>query len=411
MKSELGIARSESWAGPIGNVAFISPEQYRGEDQGFSVQSDVYALGGILFWMLTGELPNGSTLEQIARTHDARHGRAQPPSARALKRGIGRDLDAICRRALASNPADRYSSAAMLADDLQRWLRQEPIPWTHPSGTRIVYLWARRKPALAAAVFAILLCILAGTWAAEHYAGLAREKSLEAKISKFEADEQELKHAQQKAIADKFTKGLKAALGDYRFATESLTYIWAMEYVFGPKVLALPDQQAALWKTRIENIRTLVKSAELEGHGNDLETMIWESALGFWLVNAKDFNESEAVLRSNIEKWSRILSPDDPWLSDLHMLLKCAEVNRMLAQAKQKETVAAADLSRMEAELLDECRRFPKSRYGTPLHFTLITSMMDLYGPELLNHPQRYQQLRASYAALVAKKPVEAICQ
>jgi eukaryotic-like serine/threonine-protein kinase len=67
---------------PVGNLAYISPEQYRMEDGSLTVPSDIYALGGVLFTLLTGELPNGSTIEEIAETHHPDFGRCEPPRLR-----------------------------------------------------------------------------------------------------------------------------------------------------------------------------------------------------------------------------------------------------------------------------------------------------------------------------------------
>ena len=149
--------------GPVGNMAFISPEQFRAEPGCFSAPSDVYALGGILYYLVTGAFPNGDSPADVARNHgDAAKGAAmRPPSLLRLRPDADRSLDSICARALAPLPVARYASASELADDLEAWLHSRPIPWQRPSAGRVVRLWMKRRPAVAA-LCALAMLLLAG---------------------------------------------------------------------------------------------------------------------------------------------------------------------------------------------------------------------------------------------------------
>jgi hypothetical protein len=152
-----------------GNIAFISPEQYRGEISGGWAQSDVYALGGLLYYLLTGEYPNGGTPAEVARIHDRVTGRTAPPELPTLP-GIDRDLRAICRRALQPDLLRRYGSAGEMAHDLTAWQRSYPLVWTNPPWWWSLRLVARRHPTAAIGValaFAVLVIVLVGvTWMA-----------------------------------------------------------------------------------------------------------------------------------------------------------------------------------------------------------------------------------------------------
>lgn len=161
---EPGVAGSRNR--PIGNLAFISPEQYRCEPGSLAPPSDIYALGGLLFYLLTRALPNGATPAAVAATHATIGGRQESPSARRLRAGIDADLDAICGRALAPVAADRYGSAEALANDLEAWQRHEPIAWTRPGPWRLTVLLVRRHPmtivaiaGLAVAAFALGMAV------------------------------------------------------------------------------------------------------------------------------------------------------------------------------------------------------------------------------------------------------------
>lgn len=140
----------------LGTPAYSPPEQAVGEKQ-LEPAADVYSLGSILFDLLTGRAPFVAptpleTLRQVIET--------DPPKPRALCRSINPDLETICLRCLEKRPADRYSSAEGLADDLERWLRGEPILARPSTAFERTMKWARRRPAVAALV---LLTFLAPT--------------------------------------------------------------------------------------------------------------------------------------------------------------------------------------------------------------------------------------------------------
>jgi len=125
-----------------GNLAFMSPEQFAGEENALSPPSDVYALGGLLFNLLTGELPNGASHGAITKAHTLG---GDPARAR-----IKGDLGCIVRKAMAPDRASRYNSAGELAGDLEQWLQGEPIEWLKPNPIKRSILWGARRPKLAA---------------------------------------------------------------------------------------------------------------------------------------------------------------------------------------------------------------------------------------------------------------------
>ena len=381
--------RSDS-GGPIGNLAFVSPEQYRGEDRALSVQSDVFALGGILFLLLTRQLPNGSTLDEIARTHDAAHGRTSAPSVRPLAPTVDGDLEAICRRALSSSPHDRHSSAAAFADDLEAWLRREPIRWTRPSFLRVVTLWIRRKPTLAASVVAIALLTITGS--------VALVKMLVAR----ELVSQRLRY---ETSARRAFSTLQSE--EYRFNTELFPIIWMLEWFYGPTVIDSPDAQAELWQGRVQAIRRLVESAELQGSGDQLQPMLWKSTLAFWLVCGRQHQEAASILNQAVPRWKSILGEGDPWLNVLGALEHCADVDRLI-EASQQSRPSDSELRSLEAKLQDDESVMGSLYRGSQIHLLVLQRMADLNEPALLNHAGRRDELAKSRAELLAEKPFKA---
>jgi Protein kinase domain len=128
----------------LGTPAYMSPEQIR-NPHAVDGRSDIYSMGVILYELLTGELPfRGSARVLLARA--ASEG-PRPP--RQLNDGVPRDLETICLKCLAKEPARRYPTAGALAVDLRRWLTGEPI-FARPVGrAERVWLWGKRNRVLA----------------------------------------------------------------------------------------------------------------------------------------------------------------------------------------------------------------------------------------------------------------------
>jgi serine/threonine protein kinase len=108
----------------LGTPAYMAPEQADTSRGNVGPASDVYALGSLFYEMLTGRRPftGGSVQELLLRIQSEK---PAPPSQ--LRQEIPRDLDLICQKCLEKDPARRYASAAALAEDLERWMRGEPI--------------------------------------------------------------------------------------------------------------------------------------------------------------------------------------------------------------------------------------------------------------------------------------------
>ena len=125
----------------LGTPAYMAPEQAEGRNDLVDVRTDVYGLGAILFEILTGRPPyqNADIAEVLRRASEG-----ETPRARQIEASVPPALDAVCARAMARSRADRYGSAAELAEDAQRWLVDEPVSAYNEGLTRRAARWARR---------------------------------------------------------------------------------------------------------------------------------------------------------------------------------------------------------------------------------------------------------------------------
>src|SRR5213596_3944661 len=140
----------------LGTPSYMAPEQAVGNNASVTSATDIYGLGAVLYQLLTGQQPfaGGTTYETIKLLLDTK-----PRQPRLLNPKVDRDLNTICLKCLDKDPQRRYSSALALAEDLERWLKHEPIRARRTGLATRGRKWVRRKPSIA--VMAAMLLVLA----------------------------------------------------------------------------------------------------------------------------------------------------------------------------------------------------------------------------------------------------------
>ncbi len=141
----------------LGTPCYMAPEQAWG-NRPVLAAADIYALGAILYELLTGRPPfQGETaygvLMQVATE--------TPQAPVDVRPGVNLDLNAICLKCLAKEPADRYATAASLADDLDRFLADRPVSVRPVGAVTRLLKWARRSPVRAALSASVILAAAA----------------------------------------------------------------------------------------------------------------------------------------------------------------------------------------------------------------------------------------------------------
>jgi predicted Ser/Thr protein kinase len=189
----------------VGTPGYMAPEQAAAQ-KGLSTAADVYALGAILYECLTGQPPfKGATpLDTVLAVVSQ-----EPPRPRSLNPRINRDLETICLKCLEKAPARRYASADALADDLERWLRHEPIAARPVSRLERLLKWAQRRPERAAlcglAVLALLIGLGWGARAGLQYRdrALVAEQEARDRALAAERDARDRANAEEQALLER----------------------------------------------------------------------------------------------------------------------------------------------------------------------------------------------------------------
>src|SRR6266545_2710880 len=130
----------------LGTPSYMAPEQARGKKAEITSASDVYGLGAVLYQLLTGHPPfvGGTTYETVRLVLDT-----EPRQPRLLNPKVDRDLSTICLKCLEKDPQRRYASALALAEDLECWLKHEPIRARRTGIFGRGRKWVRRNPSSA----------------------------------------------------------------------------------------------------------------------------------------------------------------------------------------------------------------------------------------------------------------------
>ncbi|MBM4072431.1 MAG: hypothetical protein FJ271_26405 [Planctomycetes bacterium] len=343
--TDFGIAKhldqadSQTRTGDIlGTPHYMAPEQAMGQSGQAGPTADVYSLGAILYELLTGRAPfhayeGADVLFRLI--HD------EPERPSRLVRGLPRDLQTICLMCLEKTPARRYASAAALADDLRRFLSDEPIQARPASRWDRACRWVRRRPAWAAII---------GMTAALAFVGVGLLTMMWRQAVRHAEKQDQLVNAWKSVLADDYLeRGIQLAeRGDARRGmhlmvralevTEELEHTekkpsllapvirsnlsaWSQCVVVPEKLLAHDDWA---WEVGFSPDGKLVFTA-----GKDKKVKIWDAATG---------QQIGAALQHAAPVWAVVPHPDGKRLFTLSdMGDEQAELREYVADATRPE--------------------------------------------------------------------------
>lgn len=402
-----GATHSESPPAPLGTYAFMAPEQFLGAPNAAAPPADIYAVAGVLYWMLTDTLPHGDSVSAIGEHHRA--GRIAPSEPLTRRRGVDRDLVAIIRRALDPDPDRRHDAAGALADDLEAWLNREPIRWTRPGPVRVATLFARRRPASFALLIVALGSLIGAVIAldaARRSANTAHERRLEAQVTRAILETTNEWKAKNREDLVRFMGSLLQSR-EAGLAGEVIASFWVLEWIHGPTILEDYDLLPTIWGLRIQTLRDLYTQRRTQVGPDALEVLQMQTLLGFWLARQGDHAEAEPLLADNLERWTALLE-DDPWLAEVRGILDAAAANRLHTETESTPATpeqldeARAIISRMTN--LDHS--LAQRDDGAQIRLLLFDSIAKLYERRLLgDFEKRVQAWNAADALDISGVP------
>lgn len=167
----------------LGTAYYMSPEQARGRTKETDQRSDIYAIGVILFEMLTGHLPFRGTVQAVL-TQKCEN---EPPSPRTLKPRLGRDIETVCLKCLERDASRRYQTALEVADEFRRILRQEPIKARPITSLERGWRWCKRRPMISGLAASLVLSLTSGLIGVSYFFFQAEENAGRARASLYRA--------------------------------------------------------------------------------------------------------------------------------------------------------------------------------------------------------------------------------
>ncbi len=254
----------------MGSLGYMSPEQASGRTREATPAVDLYALGAILYRLLTGKTPfeGSSTAESLQLVI---HG--VPVPVRRVRPACPRDLDTICLKCLEKSPSARYGSAAELADDLRRFLRGEPITARAATPLEQLVSWSRRNPlpTTIASGGVVMLALLAGAMAWTTYRNYRTIETIQHRDMRIQALRGEILYLDELLTS---SCALAAVTGESRWEDRYRKHLPQLDAAIREAIELVPGAEAELIEVSDANAAlvrledrafALVRQSELAG--------------------------------------------------------------------------------------------------------------------------------------------------
>ncbi|MGI9519096.1 MAG: protein kinase domain-containing protein [Pirellulaceae bacterium] len=241
MITDFGLARfetdleSQTQTGSlVGTPAYMAPEQTQSGRHPVDERADVYALGSVLYELMTGQPPfrHDTIVETVAAVQ-----KAEPRALRSINPQVPQDLEAVCLKCLEKKPEDRYASAYELQQDLTAFLEDRPVKARPVTALDRGLRWTRRNPALSGALGSLAIVIIAALitttalWLRSDY--LRRQSDARQELAdsrKLIADQQTQLALQKQTLADERLSDLEQAIDSIYEALKRMPEIDSNEF-------------------------------------------------------------------------------------------------------------------------------------------------------------------------------------
>ncbi|HRX83894.1 MAG TPA: tetratricopeptide repeat protein [Phycisphaerae bacterium] len=334
----------------VGTLAYMSPEQVAGDVARIDTRCDVYALGVILFQLLTDRFPLDLTGKSVAEA--ARIIRDEEPVfLGSIDRSLRGDIETIVAKALEKDPERRYASAAELAADLRRFLHDEPITARPASAIYNLRKFARRNGGLVAGFALALLVLVAGLISTSYFLVEAQSQRDEAITARDEADH-------QRAIVETQRDELQAVQAwygeliseiDVQELGDGLMAKLRDRVRLGFKDAERPEEEIANALTELEVLTTRANSTDLAIDALDLA--LFDRAEESIAERFADQPEIRAGLLTTVGKAYNELTRSERALAVLQ------QAEAALAEANTSDPLIIADIMIERAEAYEDLGR------------------------------------------------------
>lgn len=329
-----------------GTLGFAAPEQFR-LGATLDVRSDTYSLGGLLLSLLTGRAANGSSAEEATRLLNGSVGPADgsvnPELLASVKDHTLRD---ICSKATSRSPGNRYSSADALAFDLERWQRDEPLPWRKQSRAASVrqWVWRERRVVIAAFASVAVVCVSLGVVVRATLRNEQAERDAITAKAKADLSEKERQLAAEKArTLNRNIQSMIKALRTMESSNVSegwLAQVAVVEGLYGPTLFGTDETGKQLWNDRVERAKAIASEIRANSPGPSVMALQWDLLAGAWLLISGDAVHAETQLAS-IQAEAKSILPEKDGIRDLIEKLHASAVILSLANGTTPD--AASD--------------------------------------------------------------------
>ncbi len=352
----LGLTRFETWhpaQRPLGSLGFVAPEIYHRVGDPSLPKADVYALGGLCLWLLSGTIPNGQSLEESEFFLNAQS------NSRAVEQGLqglDHDLQAVLGRALSRQPENRYDSAQGLARDLRSWLDRRPLDWNAPSSARRVQLFAQRSPVALLAWLVIGGLVIGATSALT-----AQRVGHAADLRVTEAEHREqLAVVEARELAEEAENGrrLKTFTGTIQAAAISentkrsagrdwVVLLTLVRSLSESGVRLEPDVLGTINEERVRIAEQRAAEAAKVYGESDIQTRLWRSAHVCWLTDAELFDEALVELDKFLPQWRSDSGYQDSLVRQLEALHRALTLLTSPVNASATQQFLSSDEARL----------------------------------------------------------------